>query len=585
MGPKLKKLKKWIVPELTLLRWISSYDSKTARADATAGLTVAVMVIPQSMAYAVLAGMPPIYGLYASVVPLLIYPLFGTARQLAFGVIAIDMLVVAAGVGLIAQPGTTNYIMLVLLLSIMVGVIQLIMSVARLGFIVNLLSKPVILGFTAAAPIIISLSQIDNLLGLQIMHRPNIYALVEAYWNNLWEINPIAAIIGGSSILLLLAFKKYYESAPKALIVVVASGIIIWVLQPTPFSINLVGNVPGGLPSFEVPSFRFSDLRRLLPTAITLALVQFMSVISLGKTFGFKHGYSVKANYELFALGSANILGGLFQSVPTSGSYSRSAINDQAGAKTPLANIFSAVVVIITLLFLTPLLYYIPMPALAAIIIVAALGLIDIEAVKSMFITKERDGYIALFTFFTTLLIGIQEGILLGIAASLFDNIVRNSRPNLAVLGRVKDDRIFRDIKNFPKAQQVEGILVVRVDASFSFNNAEYMKRFIMDKSDESDRPISYVVVDGQSINDMDTTAIETLEMMIQDLKNSGIELYFAGLKGPVRDVMMRSGLSRKMGGQHFHLTPDKAVRYILEHAKKKDAKDMRLEEYQEETD
>ncbi len=581
----LRKVKKWIVPELSILKWISSYSRETAGSDAMAGLTVAVMIIPQSMAYAVLAGMPPIYGLYASVVPLLIYPLFGTARQLSFGVIAIDMLIVAAGVGLIAQPGTTNYITLVLLLSIMVGIIQLFMSMARLGFIVNLLSKPVILGFTAAAPIIISLSQIDNLLGLQIMHSPNIYALVEAYWSNLWSIKPVAAIIGAASITVLLLFKKYQESAPKALIVIIASGITIWALQPLSFSVNLVGAVPDGLPSFEVPSFGFTDLRRLLPTAITLALVQFMSVISLGKTFGFKNGYSVRANQELFALGSANILGGLFQSVPTSGSYSRSAINDQAGARTPLANIFTAGIVVITLLFLTPLLYFIPMPALAAIIIVAALGLIDIEGMKELFIAKESEGYIALFTFVTTLFIGIQEGILLGVAASLFDNLIRNSRPNLAVLGRVKGDRIFRDIENFPTAKQVEGILVVRVDASFSFNNAEYMKRFIIEKSDESNRTISHVVVDGQSINDMDTTAIETLEMMIQDLKNSGIELHFAGLKGPVREVMIRSGLARKMGGRHFHLTPDKAVQHILENAKKKDDEDERLEDYREETD
>lgn len=578
----IKKITKWIIPEFTLRRWIESYDSETARHDAIAGLTVAVMAIPQAMAYAVLAGLPAIYGLYASVVPLLIYPMFGTSRQLAFGVIAIDMLIVSAGVSLITTSGSENYLMLVLLLTIMVGVIQLLMSVFRLGFIVNLLSKPVILGFTAAAPIIISLSQIDNLLGLQIQHAPNIYATLDAYWNNIWNLNLVETIIGGGSILVLLAFKRYYKKAPKALIVILASGITVWAIQPASFSINVIGSVPGGLPSFSVPDFQFNDLRRLLPTAITLALVQFMTVISLGKTFGFKHGYSVRANNELFALGSANILGGLFQGVPSSGSYSRSAINDEIGAKTPLSNVFAALVVIITLLFLTPLLYFIPMPALAAIIIVAALGLIDIEQLKETFITKERDGFIALFTFVTVLVIGIQEGILLGIAASLFDNLIRNSRPNLAVLGRVKGDRIYRDIAHFPTAHEIEGILVVRVDASFSFNNAEYMKRFILDKSD--DKPITSVVVDGQSINDMDTTAIETLEMMIKDLNNSGIELYFAGLKRPVRAVMIRSGLARKMGGKYFHLTPDKAVRYILKEEQEENKDDHRLERYKEGT-
>jgi len=581
----IHKIIKWVIPEFTLPRWIKSYNAKTAQFDALSGLTVAVMAIPQAMAYAILAGVPAIYGLYASVVPLLIYPLFGTSRQLAIGVIAIDMLIVSAGVGLITSAGTEKYIALVLILAIMVGIIQLLMSVLRLGFIVNLLSKPVILGFTAAAPIIIALSQLGNLLGMQVEHTSNIYATLETYWNNILTVNSIEAVIGIGAIIILLAFNRYYKKAPKALIVIVASGIVVWALQSNSFSINVVGDVPGGLPSFNIPDFQFSDLRRLLPTAITLALVQFMTVISLGKTFGFEHGYSVRANNELFALGSANIMSGLFQGLPASGSYSRSAINDDTGAKTPLSNIYAALVVIITLLFLTPLLYFIPMSALAAIIIVAALGLINVKEVKETFVAKERDGFIALFTFATVLLIGIQEGILLGIAASLIDALIRNSRPNLAVLGRVRGDRIFRDVAHFPGAQEIEGILVVRVDASFSFNNAEYMKRFILNKSDA--KPITSVVVDGQSINDMDTTAIETLEMMIQDLKNSGIELYFAGLKRPVREVMIRSGLARKMGGQHFHLTPDKAVRYILkkEEEQEDDEDDQRLERYQEGTD
>lgn len=577
-----KKIVKSIIPEFTLPRWLESYDSDTARSDAIAGVTVAVMAIPQSMAYAVLAGMPAIYGLYASVVPLLIYPLFGTSRQLAFGVIAIDMLIVSAGVGLMATPETQNYIALVLLLAIMVGIIQLLMSISRLGFMVNLLSKPVILGFIAAAPIIISLSQIDTLLGMKSEHARNIYATLAAFWQNIDTINITEALIGGGSILVLLLFKHYYKKAPKALIVILVTGFAVWILQPAAYAINVIGSVPGGLPAFEIPDFQFSDVRRLLPTAITLALVQFMTVISLGKTFGFKHRYSVRANNELFALGAANIMGGLFQGLPSSGSYSRSAINDESGAQTPLSNVFAALVVVITLLFLTPLLYSIPMSALAAIIIVAALGLIDIEEVKETFITKERDGFIALFTFSTVLLIGIQEGILLGIAASLTDSLIRNSRPNLAVLGRVRGDRIYRDIVHFPGAQEIEGILVVRVDASFSFNNAEYMKRFILDESEE--KPITSVVVDGQSINDMDTTAIETLDMMIQDLNNSGIELYFAGLKRPVRAVMIRSGLARKMGGKYFHLTPDKAVRFILKEEQEEDKDDHRLEKYQEGT-
>lgn len=573
-------MKEWILTRLTFLRWISDYGTTKFKGDLTAGLTVGVMLIPQAMAYAVLAGVPPIYGLYASVIPLLIYPLFGTSRHLAFGVVAIDMLIVSAGVGLIAEPGSSTYVMLVIVLTVMVGLIQLAMSIAQLGFIVALLSKPVIIGFTAAAPIIISLSQLSNLLGLQVGHSPHIYALIGEYWNSAGGIPIVPAAIGIGSIIILLLLKKYYETAPKALIIVIISAIIVWAVDLTNTSLDLVGTIPGGLPRFSVPKFTFEELRRLLPTAITLALVQFMNVMSLGRTFGFKHKYSVQANRELFGIGAANVAGGFFQGVPASGSFSRSAINEQAGARTPFSNIFSALVVIIALLFLTPLLYYIPMPALAAIIIVAALGLIDIDEVKYLFRAKERDGYIAIFTFCTTLFIGIQEGILLGIAASLLAVLIRASRPNIAVLGHVNKSRIYRDTSRFPEAKQIEGILVIRFDASFSFNNADYLKDYIIEQSEASERKISYVVIDGMSINDLDTTALEALQMIVLNLHELNIELHFAGLKGPIRDVMLRSGLARKMGGSHFHLTPHEAVRYILQHDKKSTPDDQRLEEY-----
>ncbi|MBN2732841.1 MAG: sulfate permease [Balneolaceae bacterium] len=574
-------MKQWILNKLTFLKWVPKYNSDTLKGDLTAGLTVGVMLIPQAMAYAVLAGVPPIYGLYASVIPLLIYPLVGTSRHLAFGVVAIDMLIVSAGVGLIADPGSSSYVMLVIVLTVMVGLIQIAMSVARLGFIVTLLSKPVIIGFTAAAPIIISMSQLDNLLGLQVAHSRHIYALAAEYWNSINSIPLIPAVIGIASIILLLILKKYFKAAPKALIVVVVSAIIVWAIELPTTSLDLVGSIPEGLPHIVAPDFTFEELRRLLPTAITLALVQFMNVISLGRTFGFKHQYSVRPNRELFGIGAANFIGGFFQAIPTSGSFSRSAINEQAGAQTPFANIFSALVVIIALLFLTPLLYFIPMPALAAIIIVAALGLIDLDEVKYLFKTKERDGYVAIFTFFTTLFIGIQEGILLGVAASLLGVLLRASRPNIAVLGHVNNSRIYRDVSRFPEAKQVEGILTIRFDASFSFNNADYLKEYVIDKSEESDRKISHVVIDGMSINDLDTTALEALHMVVQSLSDLDIELHFAGLKGPIRDVMLRSGLARKMGGSHFHLTPHEAVTYILKHAKKHDPDDQRLEEYQ----
>lgn len=575
----------WFLSKLTISKWLSDYSSDTFRHDLSAGLTVGVMLIPQGMAYAVLAGLPAIYGLYASLVPLLIYPLFGTSRHLAVGIVAIDMLIVAAGVGLIAEPGTNQYISLVILLGIFVGITQIAMSVARLGFIVNLLSKPVIIGFTTAAPLIISFSQLGNLTGIELHQTQFIYDIIielTGVWENL---HLLTFIIGIAGIALLFTLQKIIPSAPDALILVIISSLVVWGADLDQQGVDVVGSIDTGLPSPMIPSFSFEELRRLVPTILTLSLVQFMNVVTLGRTFASKHNYTISPNRELWAIGTANLLGGFFRSVPISGSFSRSAVNEQAGGQTPLTNIFAAFSIGLTLLFLMPLFYYVPMPALSAIIIVASLGLIEIKQIRYLFRTKERDGYIALFTFVIILLIGIQEGILLGVAASLIGVLIRASRPNVAELGHISGSHFFRDIKRYPEADQIRGLLVLRVDASFSFNNAEYFKEYIISKSEEENRTIEAVIIEGRSINDLDTTAIEALQNVVESLQELHIDLHFAGLKGPVRDIMLRSGLARRLGGSHFHMTTHQAVQYILEKWQKKDSSDHRLADYMDTVD
>ncbi|MDZ7693666.1 MAG: SulP family inorganic anion transporter [Balneolaceae bacterium] len=406
----LKEQYKWFLSKLTIFKWLSAYSKHTFRKDLSAGVTVGVMLIPQGMAYAVLAGLPAIYGLYASLVPLLVYPLFSTSRHLSVGVVAIDMLIVIAGVGLIAEPGTDRYISLVILLGICVGITQIAMSVARLGFIVNLLSKPVIIGFTTAAPLIISFSQFGNLTGIDLLQSQYIYDITVDLVTNWESLHLLTFIIGISGILLLVLSQRLLPAAPEALILVIVASFLVWGGELNQQGVEVVGSIQGGLPSPTIPSFSFDEFRRLIPTILTLALVQFMNVVTLGRTFASKHKYTISPNKELWAIGSANLLGGFFRSIPISGSFSRSAVNEQAGAETPLTNIYAAVLIGLTLLFLTPLFYYVPMPALSAIIIVASLGLIEIQEIRYLFRTKERDGFIALFTFVTILVIGIQEG-------------------------------------------------------------------------------------------------------------------------------------------------------------------------------
>jgi len=549
---------------LYITEWLPDYTADTLRADATAGLTVGVMLIPQSMAYAVIAGMPPIYGLYAGLVPLLVYPLFGSSRHLALGPVAIDMLIVGAGVGALAQAGTDQYIALAILLTAMVGLMQMAMGVMQLGFVANLLSRPVIAGLTSAAAFIISASQLGNLLGIELGRSEYVHVLVWEALQHAGDTHLLTLGVGGVCIVLLVGLPRWLPRVPEALVVVGGATLAGWAFELNQYGVEVVGSIPKGLPVPELWSVQLSDLNTLFPTAITLALVQFMNSVSLGRVFATRHGYTIDANRELVGVGAGNFFGSLFQSIPTSGSFSRSAVNDQSGAKSALANIFAALVIGLTLLFLTPLFYYLPMPALAALIVVAGAGLIDLRELRVLFRTRRRDGSIALFTASVILFIGLQEGILLGIGASVITVLYRISRPNVAELGHVPGTRRFRDLDRFEQAGRLKDIMVLRVDASFSFANAEYFKDFILEKSELEGRTVEVVVVDGSSINDLDTTAIEALVSVFESLEEEGIELHLTGLIGPVREVVRRSGLYGLMGANHFHLDSHEAVVSVL---------------------
>lgn len=550
--------------QLTILQWLPGYTKEDLKGDLKSGVTVGVIEIPQVMAYAVIAGLSPIYGLYGSLIPLLIYPLFGTSRHLALGIVATDMIIIASGASMIAEPGTDKYVSVVLLLTMLVGLVHIGLSLLRMGFLVNLLSKPVVYGFMAAAPIIIGFSQLGNLLGVDLDRSQYIGVLTMQMIDQVSNINLFALAIGGTGILFLVLIKKIYPLFPRDLVLLAVGGFAIWLMSMERYDIDIIGPIPSGLPSFSLHEITLEDIRRLVPTITTLVLIQLMSVLSLGKTFAAKYNYPINSNREFFALGMAGFIGSFFQSPPISGSFSRTAVSEQAGTRTPLSNMVCAVIIGLTLLFFTPLFFFIPIPALAAIIIVSTLSLINVQELKFFFRTKPEEAYIALFTFFSVLFIGIQEGILLGVGASLFVVLYRSSRPNLAVLGHVPGTQLFRDVSHNPSAKPIEEILILRFDSSISFNNAEYIKDFIIHKSEERNKKIRAVVVDARSINDLDTTAIEALHSVTNTLNDWKIELHFAGLKNHIRDVLLRSGLARRLGGTHFHIGMHMAVKYLL---------------------
>ena len=560
----LRRFLSWLRERVLILQWGANYTPEQFRHDATAGLTVGTMMIPQGMAYAVIAGMPPIYGLYAGLVPLVIYPIFGSSRQLAVGPVALDMLIVAAGVGALAQPGTDRYVALAILMTALVGVLQIGMGMLRLGFLASLLSRPVIAGLTSAASIIIACSQLGNMLGIELGRSQYVHVLVWEAVQQAGKTHVLTFVLSLGFIGVLVGVSRWLPAVPGPLVVVAGGTVASWAFGLGQEGVAIVRSIPTGLPSPQLWEAGLSELDALLPAAVTLALVQFMKDASLGRIFAKRHDYELNPNQELLGVGAGNVVGSLFQGIPASGSFSRSAVNDQAGAKTPLANAFAAGIIALTLLFLTPLFYYLPVPALAAIIVVSGLGLIDLRELRALFRARRLEGYIALFTAACTLFIGVQEGILLGIGASVLAVLFRISRPNVAELGHVPGTRRFRDLDRFEQATRLEDILVLRVDAAYSFANAHYFRDFLLEKSRQEGREVSVVVVDGSSINALDATAVEALFSVANRMEEAGIEMHLTGLIGPVRETVRRSGLHTRIGADRFHLDPHGAVVQVL---------------------
>jgi sulfate permease, SulP family len=580
----MTRLIRWLRRLSPVPEWFAGYDRSALQNDITAGLTVGVMLIPQGMAYAVLGGLPPIYGLYAALVPMLVYPFLGTSRQLITGPVAIDMLILAAGVGVLAQTGSDRYVVLAIMVAAIAGVLQLAMGTLRLGFVADLLSRPVIAGFTTAAAFIIAASQIGPLLGIEVPRSAFVHELIADVAQRADTIHVPSAIVGLTSVAGLVAIDKLRPTWPGALIVASAATVLAWLFGGQDAGIAVIGSVPTGLPDMGWPGVSRDDIWAVLPTAGTLALVQFMSVISLGRVFAKKHRYAIDANRELIAVGSANLAGSLFQSIPVSGSFSRSAVNERAGATTPIPNAVAALLIGATLLFLTPIVYHMPMPAIAAIIVVSGAGLIDLEELVYLANTKGREAVIAILTLIVTLVVGIQEGIGVGVAASIVAALYRLSRPKMAELGHLPGTRSYYDLSRREAADTIDSIMVLRVNAAFTFANAEYFKDFILDKSESQLHRIEAVVIDGASINDLDTTAMEALNAILDVLDEEDIELYITGLIGPVRDLMKRSGLWGRMGKDHFYEHPHEAVLYILRDLDTEDG-GHRLEEYLDEAD
>ena len=543
------------------LEWMHNYKSDKFKGDLSAGLTVGVMLIPQGMAYAMIAGLPPIYGLYASTIPLFIYALLGTSRQLAVGPVAMVSLLTAAGIGTMAEGGTETYIALAIALAFIVGAIQFLLGIFRLGFLVNFLSHPVISGFTSAAALIIGLSQLKHLLGVELARSHYVHEIVIQAAQKFGEVNLATFAIGFVGIVLIMGVKKINKSIPGPLLAVVFGILAVWGLGMTEYGVKIVGEVPQGLPSLGIPSLGAGTIQQLLPVALAISLVSFMESIAVAKAIQAKHkNYKVEPNQELIALGLSNVGGAFLQSYPVTGGFSRTAVNDQAGAKTGMASIISGLLIVLTLLFLTPLFYYLPKAILASVIMVAVFGLIDVKEAVHLWRADRSDFWMLIITFVATLTLGIEQGIGIGVILSLAMIIFRSTRPHMAELGKVPGTIFYRNVHRFKQLEHRKDILIVRFDAQLYFANIGFFKEKLEEMIAGKGNDLKALIINAESINSMDSSAIHAVEDLVENFREKGLQVIFTGVIGPVRDTMAKGNLLKKIGEQHFFMSVQDAV-------------------------
>ena len=548
---------------IPILQWLPAYKKAWLKNDLFAGITVGVILIPQGIAYATIAGLPPIYGLYTALVPQLVYAVMGTSRQLAVGPAAMDSLIVASGIGALATVGTENFIALSILLAFLVGLFQFLFGLFHLGFLVNFLSRPVISGFTSGSAIIIGVNQLGNLMGTELGRSNRIQVLLREVLQLTADIHWPTFLMGGLSVLFLIAMKRYFSKIPAALLVVVIGIGAVFFLGLEDKGIDILGPIPAGLPAFRLPEFTPELLQDLAGLAMTLALIGFLEAISIAKSIEAKHNsYRVLPNQELVALGLGNMVGSLFQTYPATGGFARTAVNDDSGAKTPMSALFAALIIGLTLVFLTPLFYYLPKTALAAIIIVSAYGLLDFSMPKNLLTFNARDLITLNSTLVFTVFVGIKEGILFGIILSLAMLIYKSTKPHMAVLGQVPGTHFYRNVSRFADLVVDPEILVVRFDAQLYFANTNYFKDKLKEFVREKGEGLRLLIIDGESMNALDSSAIYALEEIHDFFTAKGITIAFTGLKGPVRDTLVKSKLMKKIRYDHCFMSIQEAVDY-----------------------
>lgn len=546
-----------------LIRDISTYSLSGFRSDLLAGLTVAVMLVPQGMAYALLAGLPPVFGLYAALVPLLVYPFFGSSPYLSVGPVALVSIIILSGLSTLATPMSQEYIELALITSMVAGAIQLILAFFRMGFMVNFLSHPVINGFTSAAAFIIALSQLKYLLGIDLPRSSNIIEGLTGLISNIDQLNVHAMIVGIIGILLILGLKRIKKALPGALIAAVLGILFMLFSGWETYGVGVVGEVPAGLPHFTFPNITWAKIQLVLPLALVICLISFIESLAIAKTLAAKHDrFDINADRELVGLGLAKIVGALFQGFPNTGSFTRSAINEQSGAKTGVSSIMAAILIGLTLVFFTSTFYHLPHTILAAIVISAVFGLIDYKEAIHLYNVDKRDFSVLVLTFLLTIFLGIQEGVFAGVILSLILIIQKVAKPHYAILGEVPEKGIYRNVLRYETADEHQNILVFRYDDDLFFGNAEHFYSAVLGAL--SSRPETQnLILDLSSVSNMDSTGIMYLKRLQDLVVIKKVRLFITGPKGPLRDTLRKNKMYQYIGQNFIEEKIDLAITKI----------------------
>lgn len=571
--------KKGLSRYFPILDWGKQYRGTAFLNDGLAAIIVTVMLIPQSLAYALLAGLPPQMGLYASILPLVAYAIFGTSRTLAVGPVAIISLMTAAAAGKLAAQGSPEYIVIAGLLALISGTMLLLLGLIRAGFIADFLSHPVISGFITASGLLIAFSQLKHILGVKA-HGHNLIDLLNTLSSKISDLNIITSAIGITTILFLFwtrsGLAKFLirlglnDSTAKIIartgpvIAVISTTLIVALLKLDMSGVKIVGDIPKGLPPITLPQLDQGLWMSLLASSLIIAIIGFVESVSVAQTLAAKRRQRIDPDQELIGLGAANIAASFTGGYPVTGGFARSAVNFDAGAETPAAGAYTAIGILLAALFLTPLLYFLPIATLAATIIVAVLSLVDIKSIRAAWVYSKSDFAAMVATILLTLFIGVEAGVMTGVAISIGLLLFRSSRPHYAIVGQVPDSEHFRNIKRH-KVITNPKVLTIRIDESLYFANAHRMESEIYAHALNTPA-LEHIILMCSAVNHIDLSALESLVAINERLKDAGLTLHFSEVKGPVMDRLKKSHLLTELTGQIF-LSQNDAIKTLCGNA------------------